>query len=204
MTEEAKQKEIFSILDHSYELWQSLALIIDDQLKSREKVRKDSDNWDRICSSSDIINDTICAIESYVKSDYPDEDIGLQYIFIYGLLQALYLQQDAVRNLFKVLHKCYPRDQKFLYELSDELEEVRKLRNETTGHPTGTFDGIFTYINRGFSKWHFKKLRSSKAGGNEFPPVDLFCVLKKQTLAIKNDLGILVEKLNELERENYG
>lgn len=197
MIEETRQKEILTVLDRSYKLWQSLAQIIDQRLKYKDEVREDTDNWDRICSSSDIINDTIRAIESYVKSDYPDKDIGLQYIFIYGLLQALYLQQDSVENLFKVLHKCYPQDQKFLYKPSNELKEVRELRNETTGHPTGTFDGIFTYINRGLGKWHFKRLRSSKAGGNEFPHVDLFSVLKKQAFAIKNDLEILVEKLNE-------
>ena len=197
MTEETREKEILTALERSYELWQSLAQIIDQRLKCRGEVREDPDNWDRICSSSDIINDTIRAIESYVKSDYPDEDIGLQYIFIYGLLQALYLQQDAVKKLFEVLHKCYPQDQKFLYEPSNELKEVRRLRNETTGHPTGTFNGVFTYINRGLGKWHFKRLRSSKAGGDEFPSVDLSCVLKKQALSIKNDLEILVEKLDE-------
>ena len=64
MTEETRQKEILTVLDRSYKLWQSLAQIIDQRLKYRDEVRKDPDNWDRICSSSDIINDTIRAIES--------------------------------------------------------------------------------------------------------------------------------------------
>jgi len=97
MTEEEKQKEILTILDRSYKFWQSLAIIIDRTLKNRDEVRKDPDNWDRICSSSDVINDTTKAIKSYVKSDYPNENVGFQYLFIYGLLQALYLQQDAAR-----------------------------------------------------------------------------------------------------------
>ena len=205
MTEEDRQRKILSILDRSWKLWQSLASLIDQGLKNRKEVRKNPDNWDRICSSSDVINDTIRAIESYVKSDYPNEDVGLQYLFIYGLLQALYLQQDAVEDLFKTLRKCYPRQsQKFLYKRSNDLEEVRQLRNETTGHPTGTLNGVFTYINRGFlSKWHFENLRSSKATGNEFPSVDLFSMLKKQALAIENDLRILVEKIKEIEKMCY-
>ena len=204
MTEEDKEKEILTILDRSYEFWQSLASIINRTLKNRDEVREDRDNWDRICSSSDVINDTIRAIKSYVKSDYPNENVGLQYLLIYGLLQALYLQQDAVKNMFKTLRKCYPRSQKFLYRRSSDLEKIRQLRNETTGHPTGTFNGIFTYINRrSLSKWHFENLRSSKAGGNEFPPVDLFSVLKRQALAIENDLRTLVEKTREIEKMFY-
>ena len=202
-TEETRQKEILMVLDRSRKLRQSLATIIDHELKHRNEIRENPDNWDRICSSSNIIDDTIRATENYVKSDYPDKDIRLQYIFIYGLLQALYLQQDAVENLFKVLHRCYPQNQKFLYKRSDELKEVRELRNEITGHPTGTFGGIFTYITREFGKWHFERLRSSKAGGNEFPSVDLFSVLKKQALAIENDLRTLVEKSNEVKKMCY-
>ena len=84
------------------------------------------------------------------------------------------------------------------------------LRNEVTGHPTGTFSKeasseTFTYLNRGeLSKWYFERLRCSETKGDEFlPPVDLFSVLKKQAFAIKNDLEILVEKLEQLEETNY-
>ena len=73
MTEEDRQREILSILDHSWKLWQSLASLIDQSLKNRKEVRENPDNWDRICSSSDVINDTTRTIESYVKSDYPNK-----------------------------------------------------------------------------------------------------------------------------------
>ena len=204
MTEEEKQAEILAVLDRVYELWQSVAKIIDGRLKVRKEVRTNRDNWDQICSSSDAINDTVRAIESYVKSDYPEDDVGRQYISIYGLFQALYLQQDAVENLFKTLHKCYQQSEGFCYKRSDELKEVRLLRNETIGHPTRTHSGIFTYINRGsLNKWHFERLRSSKTEGNEFLSVDLFSVMKKQALAIKNDLEILVKEINEADRMDY-
>ena len=113
--------------------------------------------------------------------------------------------QDAVKDMFKTLRKCYPESQKkFLYKRSSDLEKIRQLRNETTGHPTGTREGVFTYINRGsLSKWHFENLRSSKAEGNEFPSVDLFSVLKKQTLAIETDLRTLVKKTREIEKMCY-
>ena len=199
MTKENKEAEILQILDRTYKLWQSVATIIDQELRIRDEIRGNRENWDRICSSSDVINDTIGAVASYVKSDYPDDDIGLKYIFIYGLLQALYLQQDAVENLFKALHDCYPQSKNFCYKRSDELEAVRFLRNEATGHPTGTHSGIFTYISRGtLSKWHFTRLcsfNSKEKEGNQFLPVDLFSLLKKQALEIENDLGYLVRNL---------
>ena len=209
MTEETRRKEILSILDLLYKDWKTVALIIDHRLKIRNEVRAGGNSWDRICSSSDMVNDTTRAIESYVESDYPD-DLGLRYIFIYGLLQALYLQQDALESLFKAFHECYPKNDRFLYKRNEDLQEVRLLRNEVTGHPTGTFSKeasseTFTYLNRGeFSKWYFKKLRCSETKGDEFlPPVDLFSVLKKQAFAIKNDLEILAEKLERLEETNY-
>ena len=197
MTEE-EQTEILLVLGRVYKLWQSIATIIDEQLKFRNEVRENRDNWDQICSSSDAINDTTRAIGSYVESDYPD-DVGLKYLFIYGLLQALYIQQDAVENLFKALRKCYPQSKEFGYDRSDKLTEIRFLRNETTGHPTGTKPGIFTYIGRGsLSKWHLTRLCSSKERGNQFLSVDLSSVLREQAIAIESDLESFKKGLDSL------
>lgn len=59
---------------------------------------EDSSNWNQICSSLDVIGDTMFAIGSYGASEFP-KDSGLQYIYTYGLLQSLFLQQDALRHL---------------------------------------------------------------------------------------------------------
>jgi len=58
----------------------------------------DSRTWNQICSSLDVIGDSIYAVSSYDAEELP-EDVGLKYIYIYGLLQALYLMQDALRHL---------------------------------------------------------------------------------------------------------
>ncbi len=199
ITEENEQAEISLILNLTYKLWQSLATIIEEQLKVRKEIREKRENWDQICSSSDVINDTICAIESYIKSDYPEDDVGLKYIFIYGLLQALFLQQNAVKDLFKVLRECYPQKKGFCYNQSDELKEIRRLRNEVTGHPTGTDDKTFNYISRNqLSKWYFSRLRSSNSKEekrNQLLPVDLSTLLKKQVLNIESDLRSLERNL---------
>jgi hypothetical protein len=55
---------------------------------------------------------------------------GARYLAVYGLLQALFLQQDAVINLCESLGipetiDNYPR-----------LKEIREIRNMSIGHPT--------------------------------------------------------------------
>src|SRR3546814_17639790 len=54
--------------------------------------------WNQICSSLDVIGDTTLSIGDYVAATFPTTP-GLQYIYTYGLLPALFLQQDAIRNL---------------------------------------------------------------------------------------------------------
>ena len=63
---------------------------------------KDLNNWNQICSSLDTIGDTLLSIEDYVEAEYPDST-GLKYIFTYGILQALFIQQDAVKHLSEVI-----------------------------------------------------------------------------------------------------
>ena len=59
---------------------------------------EDSNSWNQICSSLDVIGDTVCSIESYQSQPFPDET-GMKYIVTYGILQALFIQQDALRHL---------------------------------------------------------------------------------------------------------
>lgn len=54
--------------------------------------------WDRLTSALYVLEDTSCAIEYYLKSDYPD-DVGGKYLYTYGLVQALYVQEDAIDSL---------------------------------------------------------------------------------------------------------
>ena len=78
-------------------------------------------------SALDAIGDTEYAFAEFreVKKDF---DVGIYYIMTYGLLQAMYLQQDAIVNLGKALGKNI--------ELPKELQEIRYLRDEAIGHPT--------------------------------------------------------------------
>lgn len=92
----------------------------------------DKPKWNQLCTSLYTIEDAQCAIDAYVSYDFPT-DINGGYLYIYGLLQALYLQQDAANGLSKsLLNKSikFQKDYPALYR-------VREIRNDATGHPTG-------------------------------------------------------------------
>ena len=85
--------------------------------------------WHQLCSCLDVIGDTELAIAAYTAQEL-GSDKGTTYLAVYGLLQALFLQQDAIFNLCESLDisdsiRNYPR-----------LHEIREIRNASIGHPT--------------------------------------------------------------------
>ena len=46
---------------------------------------ENSDKWNQICSSLDVIGDSLLAIEAYQVVEYPNNG-GLKYIYTYGVL----------------------------------------------------------------------------------------------------------------------
>lgn len=88
---------------------------------------KDSKAWNQLCSSLDVIGDTDLAFEAYDKAP-PTDDAGATYLLVYGVLQALVLQQDAVRSLAEALDLQYDPD--------PSLRDIREVRHASVGHPT--------------------------------------------------------------------
>lgn len=58
--------------------------------------------WPQLLSVLDTIEDSQAAINYYIRSDFPT-DYGGKYLFVYGLLQALFLQQDAITALCNIV-----------------------------------------------------------------------------------------------------
>lgn len=83
--------------------------------------------WNQLCSALDLLGDTTLAIESYKISQFPDQ-IGGKYLSIYGILQALFLQQDAILHISEILD--------IETELPSELKKIRDTRNISIGHPS--------------------------------------------------------------------
>jgi hypothetical protein len=95
--------------------------------RRHRNTRNDRANFNQACSALDAIGDTELALQEF-KSNKPKNPIGISYILAYGVLQAIFLQQDAIKHL--ALSLGLP------FNLPDELREIRELRNDAIGHPT--------------------------------------------------------------------
>jgi len=101
-------------------------------IKTELVSKKLNGYWDQFFVALDTVDDTATAIQSFqgVTTECFDSN---PYTLTYGILQALFIQQDAVEflkiSLFGEVKKInwskdYP-----------ELSDIRQLRNETIGHP---------------------------------------------------------------------
>jgi hypothetical protein len=87
----------------------------------------DSAAWNKLCSALDVIGDTELAIDAYLTRQ-PTADVGESYLIVYGILQVLLTQQDAVKHLCESLSikVAFPK----------ALQRIREIRSNAVGHPT--------------------------------------------------------------------
>ena len=110
--------------------------------RKHSAILKDSTQYPKQCSCLDVVGDielAFCAYEEMLDSPQP----GSSYILAYGFLQALFVQQDAVRNLHEALGISWEPD--------PLLAKIREVRNDAIGHPTKRGGGqgkSFSFISR--------------------------------------------------------
>ncbi len=75
----------------------------------------------------DAIGDTAAGLQAYLDATSP-EDESLLYLYTYGALQLLVVQQDALATLAEALDLSLSG--------RPELREIREVRNNAVGHPT--------------------------------------------------------------------
>lgn len=169
-------------------------------------LRKDSAAWLQLISSLDVIGDTQLAIEAYADTSVDAEaprNWGVSYLLIYGLLQALVLQQDAVLHTCEVLQvacdlKNYPG-----------LQQAREIRNNSTGHPTkrdrrGKGQPV-TYHAIGritLKKDGFLLATYTAGGGDNYESIDIPTLLEGHARDIEAILEMVVVKLDEEDRKH--
>lgn len=159
----------------------------------------DRSKWHKLWASLDLINDTQEAIDYYSKIPKENFKNG-GYLYVFGLLQSLYVQQDAALNLNKAL---FQKTIDFKEDFPD-LFMIRAQRNNSIGHPTGRgkndsgsyhiIDG--TSINKsGFDLVsHYPKNNKSF----QFNSINLDRSIKVQEKLINE---ILIEVMNELKSD---
>lgn len=110
----------------------------------RGQLFQDRTKLNKLWASLDAIENSQLAIDHYL--DMPDfTAVNGGYLYIYGLMQALFIQQDALSSLSIVLFDTIID---FQVEYP-ELYKIRELRNNSIGHPTNRRDNkSFHYIGR--------------------------------------------------------
>ena len=87
---------------------------------------------ERYCVAKDTVQDTAEAILSHREQGFTT-DVYRRYIEYYGVLQAVYMQQDAIKTLFSIFMAPDVIDCSAL----PNWKTLREVRNDTVGHPVG-------------------------------------------------------------------
>lgn len=151
--------------------------------------------WNKLISSLDTIDDSQRAINSYLE--LPEfKNTNESYLFLYGVMQALNIQQDAINNLYDSLFdnkidwkKQYP-----------ELYEIREYRNDSIGHPTNRKNNYsFHMITRhSIEKDSFEMISFYPKTGKktDYKKIKTIDCIEIQTDLISDILKKTLEKLN--------
>ena len=130
-----------------------------------------------------------------MNNDYPDELQG-KYLYTYGLLQALFVQEDAIDSIHVALfggkvdfENNYPK-----------VFEIREARNDVVGHPTNRKGTRFVYlVQMSLGKNSFSYvLNDSKTGSFQCTEVDVIEAIYQQSMCIN---GILKDAVLQLDSE---
>jgi hypothetical protein len=109
-----------------------------------EVLYQDKTKWNKLWTSLDAIEDSQLAIIDYLNlPEFNANEKG--YLFIYGIMQALTIQQDALKNLSGAL---FEEKINFKTDFPD-LYKIKEFRNDSVGHPTNRGNGkSFHFIGR--------------------------------------------------------
>ena len=179
-----------------YKLVQTIRRYINKPIK-QHRLLKNNDLWNQVCSSMDVIEDADLAIESYVNREF-EEKTGTLYLAVYGLLQALFLQQDAARHLNQALGFGDINFSNF-----PELKTIRDIRNDAIGHPTKRERRTpvsYHYISRVTLSYEgFQLLSFYSDGSHKFKDIDISKCIADQNSGVHSILKSIIDRLREEE-----
>ncbi len=181
-----------------YEYTKSIREFI-NETRRQHVLLKNKDLWSQLCSCLDVIEDSQLAIDAYSAVELGKSD-GANYLTLYGLLQALFLQQDAAINLCESLKipqtiDNYPR-----------LKEIREIRNDSIGHPTKRNrrkdkSTSYHFISRpSLCSNSFTLLSCYGEGKNEFRDITISNLIADQKDHIYRILEQIINKLEYEEK----
>jgi hypothetical protein len=153
-------------------------------------------DWFALDAAMSYLEDTGLALLSYQKKGLGGEDGG-KYLRLYGFFQAVFLQQDAIRHLYK---EFVGSDLK--YPWPSGWNEIRALRNLTAGHPINSDGHRNAFVLRvSISDMGFAyEVVSKKTGKFMFKEVNFLSLFGRYR---KNARHLLAEILREIRSIPY-
>jgi hypothetical protein len=155
----------------------------------------DRRQFEALCSALDTIGDVETGLDTYLSMNDPG-DIGYRYILIYGLLQMLVVEQNAVIKISRIFSVAS--------ELPPEVEDIREIRNYSIGHPVPNR----TSKPAGFISRSQMTLKSIKVmicwpdGRTEFRTIDLFDLINLQRCILSEILQLVLDDVNKRELDH--
>jgi hypothetical protein len=177
-----------SLLDYAYNIRQ----IINNPYLHYWLI-KDKKNFNKICSSLDTIEDTELAIDEYLDSKDKSLNLGEKYIYIYGILQILFVQQDAVNHILEANNIKYNKKQK-------DLLNIREIRNFSIGHPTErkkNNETCYNFISQRTLSLSGFTLLSCTGEKTSFQEINIFNLIKVQREVLAKRLEKLYNKFRK-------
>ena len=166
----------------------------------RELLYQDKAKWNKMWASMDVIGDTQLAIDFYAALPNFNSNNG-GYLYIYGLLQSLFVQQDAclhINNIITGNKIDWKSDYPVIYD-------IREIRNMSVGHPGNRGNKSFHHISRiSISKDSFEMLTyySDENSKSELKKISIKKIIDKQNELV---IGILssIESYMKSELKNH-
>lgn len=158
------------------------------------------------CSALDAIEDTDEAIHAFTALSQPrkrpSDLTGLRYLAFYGVLQALYIQQDALTGLHKSL--SIPFDLKN----HPAIRIARNLRNGSIGHPTEQTRGQPQTSSNFLAQITMDDptsilfMKAFADGSTDTERIDLVTVIARQAAEVNSILMVVTEELQRRVAEH--
>jgi len=146
---------------------------------------KNLKSWNQLCASMDAIEYSNHAVDAYIAGDSP-EDHGERYLRLFGLMQALVIQQDAIKHLYEALSYEDP------LRSVEKLKEIRNIRHDCAGHPTKQWSGTahFTFE---VEKTKFKIISYKASERHVFREIETLELAQEQQRIISEVLDRLID-----------
>lgn len=162
----------------------------------RRRLRKQLARYNQLCASLETLRQTESAIEAFARFE-GEVGTGGHFLALYGVLQALVLQQDAVCHLQEALG-----DASKSVITNRQLQSVRSIRNWSVGHPTKVDrrDSLSHHkIRRARLGKGFELVSAFDDGRQQYAYVSIADLVRTQKLALGRLLRKMILVLREID-----